>query len=1400
MATTLIPEATQLVLGAPLEPVPAEVDGFHPAVGTWFRRRFPEGPTPPQRDAWPQIAAGHDTLVAAPTGSGKTLAGFLVSINRLYLAHAAGESIDNIARVVYVSPLKALAVDIAENLERPLREIAAIAAELGLDAPDIRVAVRTGDTPSSERTRMTRKPPSFFVTTPESLYLLVTSASGRAALRTVEMVIVDEIHAVARDKRGAHLALTLERLEALCEARPVRVGLSATQRPIETVARLLVGERPLPRIVDTGHQRDLDLAIELPEGELEAVTSAEQMSDVLDRIATYVREHRTTIVFVNTRRLAERLAHQLGERLGEDVVAAHHGSLSKDRRHRVETRLRAGELSALVATASLELGIDIGPVELVCQIGSPRSIATFLQRVGRSNHSRSGVPKGRLFPLTRDELLECTALLGAVRAGVLDAIVPPVLPLDILAQQVVAEVGAREWRTDELYALVRRAAPYRDLTREMFDEVLDLAANGVQTGRGQRGRYVFHDAINGEVRARPGARLAALTSGGAIPEIGDYRVVAEPDDTFIGTVNEDWAVESMAGDIFLLGTHSWQIRRVEAGVVRVRDAGTAPPTVPFWTGEAPARTTELSEAVSALRQGIDDLVGQGQPDLARAWLTESTGIGSDAATMLVDYIAAGRAVLGVTPTLHTLVIERFFDETGGMQLVIHSPYGGRINRAFGLALRKKFCRSFNFELQAAASDDAIVLSLGPHHSFPLEEVARYVHSGSVTDTLEQAVLDAPMFLSRWRWNLNRALLVLRFRSGRRNPPPIQRMEADDFMAVLFPQAAACQENVTGPIEIPDHLIVRQTMYDTLHEALDVDGLHALLVAMECGEVTVHTVDTTEPSVLAHEILTARPYAFLDDEELQNRRTNAVTLRRGLSVDLASIGRLEAAAIERVHEEITPRPETGDDLHDLLSSLVVTTPRPDWQQLWEELRDRGRVREIEHAGVMLWCTAEMFDDATLVFQDDDVAITAAVRGHLELAGITTVDALAATCGLATGRVSYALAVLEQQGQALQGTYTGSGGTEWVARRLLARMHSYSRRTRRESTQPATAQDLMRFLLRWQHLAPGTQLAGDAGLATAVGQLEGWEAAASAWEPELYSRRMRAYDASALDRLCHDGEVAWLRLNPRAYDLDAAAGPPSKATPIAVLFRDDMPWLLEATRGGTDPVDPEVGATSEILEVLRARGACFATELGAATNRLPEDVERGLWSGVTRGLLSSDGFGAIRRRVDKRAEVSDTARLSRLMRGGRARGASAGRWSLVPTTSPDVDRDVDRDELAEAVAELLLRRWGIVFRALAMRETIRFPWRDVQRALRRLEDRGLVRGGRFVTGFAGEQYALPAAVEQLAHVRKLPREGERVTVNATDPCNLVGVVVPGTPVASIRTRHVVYEDGVPVECAQ
>ncbi len=1426
-------ELTQPSLFAPIEHVddpkppgstipPVESGRFHPAVQTWFDRRFPDGPTAPQADAWPLIAAGHNTLIAAPTGSGKTLAGFLTCIDRLYRDHAAGKATSTVARVVYVSPLKALAVDIAENLERPLAEIAIVAAELGYSSPDLRVGVRTGDTTSSERAKMLRKPPAFVVTTPESLYLLLTAAKSRAILGTVDTVIVDEIHAAARDKRGSHLALTLERLDHVAGGALVRVGLSATQRPIDEIAELLVGigaDRTCA-IVDSGHSRARDLAIELPDGELSAVASAEQMHDVLTRITQLVAEHHTTIVFVNTRRMAERLAHQLGEMLGDSddpadaVVAAHHGSLSKDRRLRVENRLRAGELKALVATASLELGIDIGPVELVCQIGSPRSIATFLQRVGRSNHSRAGTPKGRLYPMTRDEVIECSALLNAVHEGRLDAIIQPEQPLDILVQQIVAEVAAQEWSTDELFDLVRRARPFRNLTRELFDECVDLASNGVTTGRGRRGAWLHHDAINGELRPRKAARLVALTSGGAIPEIGDFRVLAAPDDTFIGTVNEEWAVESMAGDIFLLGTHSWQIRRIEAGVVRVVDAGGAPPSVPFWAGEAPARTFELSEEISNLRTKVAESVLAGRPEQAAHWLAGITGIDPASARFIVDYLAAGQAVLGVMPTLVDLVFERFFDQAGGMQLVVHSLYGARVNRALGLALRKRFCVSFNFELQAAATDDALVISLGPHHSFPVEDVPKFLHSNTVEEVLRQALLDSPMFQSRWRWNLNRALLVLRFRGGKKNPPPIQRMEADDFLAALFPGAAACQENITGPIDIPDHLIVRQTVYDTMHEGLDLTGLQSLLRSIESGEVAVHCRDTTEASPLSHEILTAKPYAFLDEAEAGDRRTNAVPIRRGLPADPSTMGQLDQGAIDQVVAEVAPEVRSADELHDLLLHTVVFAGDPKWRGYFATLVARGRAHErVLDSGPPVWFAAENHAEVDALFAAAPAtaeieARLAAIavemlRGHLDVRGPTTEAQLVDQLPLTAAQVAAAALALEQQGVVLRGHFlvgaASPDDSQWCARRLLARMHSYSRQRRRKAVEPTSAQDFMRFLLSWQHVAPGSQLRGSFGLLDVLEQLQGAEVSAAAWETEILRRRLHEFSPGWLDQLCHRGDLGWLRLSKGAGSKASSAkagASASKATPISLVFRADLPWVLAAHRGvrfgpKPDPA-PLVGALAEVVESLESNGAQFLTELAAATGRLPSDIERALWEGVAAGLVTADGFSALRSLMDgSRRRRPNRTSMSRLRRGAPAPSEAAGRWALVPTEFPDHDPD----ELAEAVAEQLLNRWGVVFRDVVAHERLGLGWRDIQWALRRLEDRGLVQGGRFVTGFSGEQFALPRAANQLRKMREVEHSGLQVTVSACDPLNLTGVLFDGPRTPAVRTNTVTYIDGLP-----
>ena len=1420
---------------------------FHPAVRAWFERRFPQGPTEPQEAGWPAIAAGEDTLIAAPTGSGKTLAAFLVVIDRLLRSDAitdANTGETEGPEIVYVSPLKALAADIEQNLQGPLAEIRATARTLGLDVPALRVLLRTGDTPSSARAAMIKRPPHLLVTTPESLYLLVTAARSRERLRRVRAVIVDEIHAVARDKRGAHLALTLERLDALCGARPQRIGLSATQRPIETIARLLVGvgegrtradRTPACRVVDLGHRRALDLAVELPETPLEAVASHEQWGEILDRIARHVAEHRTTLVFVNTRRLAERLAHLLAERVGEDRAAAHHGSLSKNRRLALETRLRAGDLKVLVATASLELGIDIGPVELVCQIGSPRSLATFLQRVGRSGHARGATPKGRLYPTTRDELVESAALLRGVRAGRLDRVLPPVAPLDILAQQIVAASVGEAWREDDLYALATRAAPYADLPRADFDAVVEMLADGIRTGRGPRGAWLHRDRVNGVVRARRAARLAALTSGGAIPETADYKVVADPDDTVVGTVNEDWAIESMAGDTFLLGSTSWRIRRVEAGIVRVVDAQGAPPSVPFWLGEAPARTAELSAEVSELRARVGDFLAVHDSAGATEWLRAECGVDGVAATEIVGYLGAAQLALGVLPTQQDLVFERFFDEAGGMQLVIHSPFGGRINRGLGLALRKRFCRRFDFELQAAASDDAVVLSLGPGQSLPLDEVPRFLTPRTAPETLAQALLLSPMFQVRWRWNLGRALMVLRQRGGRRNPPPIQRMEADDLMAAAFPALAACQENAAaGPIDLPDHPLVRQTMYDCLHEATDVDGLVALLEAIEAGRVRPHFVDATEPSPLSHEILNSRPYTFLDDAPLEERRTRAVALRRGLPESARELGRLDPDAIARVRDEARSEPRDAEELHDTLLSLVVLRPQAEWAPWFDELRDSGRAASVMSADGPLWLATErrglveaLYPGATIEPDvqlpdalrargavDAEAAATAVARGHLATLGPSTAGELAARTGLSTASMESALARLEAEGFALRGHFEADradDAVEFCERRLLARIHRYTTDRLRREIEPVTAQDFMRFLLRWQHVAPETQMEGRQGLLAVVEQLQGFEVAAGSWEESVLPARVASYRTEWLDDLCLSGQVAWGRLAGRSTNgapdpsRDEAAGRggvvPSRATPVTFALRDNLGWLSRAVRGSAEPVLPGDGAARDILEALRARGALFYNDIAVVTGRLRVEVEEGLWDLVSRGLVTADGFGSVRALLTARerwAKRAAQARGRRLRQGARDLVVGReGRWSLMLAHAPaEPDGSAETDTLAEAVAEQLLARYGVVFRDLAVREALALPWREILWALRRMEARGTARGGRFVTGFVGEQYALPEAVEALRQTRRRDRTGEIVRVAAVDPLNLTGIITPGPRVPAVRGNVVAYRDGLPI----
>ena len=1396
------------------------LSGFHPAIERWFEARFRD-PTEPQQRAWPLIQAGRNALIAAPTGSGKTFAAFLAAIDSLLRQGLDGTLTDG-TQVVYVSPLKALSNDVQKNLAEPLAEIRRTLEALCLPDAEIRTLVRTGDTPGAERQEMVRRPPHILVTTPESLYLILTSERAREMLRGVRTVIVDEIHAVARDKRGSHLALSLERLEHLTGRRLQRIGLSATQKPIEDIAAFLTGTRhPTPDtcIVDSGHARTLDLALEIPSSPLEAVMAAEVWDEIYERLVQLILEHRTTLVFVNTRRLAERLTLHLSERLGADQVTSHHGSLSKEKRLDAETRLKEGKLKALVATASLELGIDIGAVDLVCQIGSTRSIATLLQRVGRSGHHLAAVPKGRLFPLSRDELIECAALVRAARERTLDRLIIPDHPLDILAQQIVAAVACEEWQEDALFDLVRGAYPYREVSRKDFDAVVQMLAEGFTTRRGRRGAYVHYDGVNRRLRARRGARLAALTSGGAIPDVGDYRVILEPTETFVGTLNEDFAIESAPGDIFQLGNRSYRIQKVESGQVRVVDAQGQPPSIPFWLGEAPGRTPELSQEVSRLRRDVDARLG----DTAAAigWLAgEVPGVSEPAARQMVEYLDASKKILGVTPTQETLVLERFFDEAGGMQLVLHAPFGSRVNRAWGLALRKRFCRSFNFELQAAATEDAIVLSLGPQHSFPLESVFQYLKPETAEHLLVQAMLDAPMFGSRWRWNATRALAVLRARGGKKVPTPLQRMDAEDLVAAVFPDQLACPENLVGDREIPDHPLVQQTIADCLLEAMDFPGLKRVLEGMEAGRFTLVARDTTEPSPLAHEVINAKPYAFLDDAPLEERRTQAVITRRGLDVKTAEeLGKLDQAAIDRVKDEAWPEVGSPDELHDALlvigaiSSAESGVRNAEWQKHFDELvkAGRGGVLQAEQG---LWVAAERLPmleavfpnarcepalsvparDRAKVWSRED-ALRELVRGRLEAVGPTTSAGVASSLGVAVGDVDFALGALEHEGFVLRGRFTpGVAELEWCERRLLARIHRYTLDRLRQEIEPVTAADFMRFLLRWQRAAPDGRAEGPEGLAAVLELLDGYEVPAGAWEADVLPARLGEYDPLWLDGLCLSGEIAWGRLSPVAPSNGGAhKGGPIRTTPIA-LFRRERGAVWRSLTVPPDPAQlPLSHSARAVFDALEERGASFFGDLVNATGLLRTEVEKGLGELVAWGLVSSDSFAGLRALLvpsDRRRPIGGFRRRGHVAPFGVE---TAGRWSRV---RPPEGAPVPEEAVAEAVAWQLLRRYGVVFRRVVTRETLLTPWRDILRVYRRLEARGEVRGGRFVGGFSGEQYALPEAVGLLRSVRREEPRGELVAVSGADPLNLVGIVTPGDVVAGVATNRILYRDGIPV----
>ena len=1461
-----------------------DLDGFHPSVASWFRGQFPAA-TEVQHRAWRAIGAGSHTLISAPTGSGKTLAAFLGVIDTLVKRGLKDGLVDE-TRILYVSPLKALSNDINKNLQAPLAGIRDELLESGLPDVCVRALVRTGDTTQSERAKMRRRPPHILVTTPESLYILLTSESGRRMLGTVETVIVDEIHALAGNKRGAHLAVSLERLAALCEQPPTRVGVSATTRPMKTMVEFLLGADRAPcTVIDQGHVRHWDFRLELPSSPLEAIMSNEVWVEIYDRLAALAAEHRTTIVFVNTRRLAERVARHLADRCGEDQVTSHHGSLSREHRLKAEERLKGGKLKVLVATASLELGIDIGEVDLVCQLGSPRGIARLLQRVGRSGHGVDRVPKGRLVPLSRDELVECAALLDAVTRGELDAVALCRKPLDVLSQQIVAEVSMREWEVDALFDLIVRSAPFRELSRGVYLDVIKMLANGFTTQRGRRGAYLHHDRVNGRLRPRRGARLTAVTNGGTIPDQFDYDVTLLPGELFVGTLNEDFAFESMPGDIFQLGNTSYRILKVHSGKVFVEDARGLPPTIPFWFGEAPGRSDELSAAVSRLRREVDealvDEVPAAEAPVSRASgsqagvnqaggspipgsdsvavahvakrLAADHGLPRPAAEQLSEYLASARAALGGLPTAQRIVIERFFDEAGDTHIVVHSPYGSRLNRAWGLALRKRFCRRFNFELQAAALEDTIVISLGVVHSFPLEEVVRYLARATVADVLTQAVLDAPIFPGRWRWNASVALAVRRFRNGKRAPAHFQRTDAEDLLATVFPDQLACAENLAGEREIPDHPLVAQTLQDCLRGVMDIDGLAELLGRIEAGEVEVACCELTSPSPLAQEVLSARPYAFLDDAPAEERRTLAIQSRRHLTVEQAAdLGRLDPEAIQRVRSEAWPDFRDEDELHDALVVLGFMAPPEPGESadpMLERLVADGRASRFRMPGDgWVWVSAERLAELEMAVEDGrpepriealecdvktpEAALRELIRSRMEGLGPVTAAELGRPLRLNDRDMASALVALEAEGFAMRGRFSerpaqsplagqfespadcGSPSqstaiaqsaspaglaVEWCDRRLLARIHRYTLKRLRSEIEPVSIAVYQRFLFRWQGLGRERRQGSEA-LAAIIDELQGLALPAAAWEREILPARLADYSPIQMDELAVSGRIAWYRPIMRQQWIQVAENGPQRGrgtvanSPIVILPRETLPlWrgMAAAGNGAGDEFPLSTGA-GRIHDLLMARGALFFQELVQAGGLLRVQTEEALAELVAGGLVTSDAFQGLR------VLVTPPSRRRRFHGRRSRRGPSfdsAGRWSLLDRVTADLSGE-NREAACEHVARSLLRRYGVVCRSVLQRENGLPGWRDLLHVFRRLEARGEIRGGRFVGALGGEQYALAEAVEALRRCRRDSNADEWIVLSAADPLNLAGILTPGGRVPAIHSHRLVYRGGVAV----
>ncbi|HZZ09033.1 MAG TPA: DEAD/DEAH box helicase, partial [Candidatus Binataceae bacterium] len=1327
------------------------LDAFHPAVRAWFAERF-GSPAPAQTLGWPVIAEcdtppGHDVLLCAPTGSGKTLAAFMWAIDRLFRDAERGELGDRVS-VLYVSPLKALANDIKVNLEEPLIGIRQTAQRLAVGEGrseevkpilEVRAGLRTGDTPANERSAMLRRPPHILVTTPESLFILLTSPRFRQSLSAVRYVIVDELHALAPNKRGAHLMLTLERLERMVRLtgapRPARIGLSATLNPIERLAGFLAGvetgadgarrPRPVKVVRADDRARRMDLQVIAPGPDLGALATHQHWEAMYDAVAALVREHRTTLVFTLSRRWAERIALNLQKRLGNDAVMAHHGSLARAERLAAEQRLKRGELRALVATASLELGIDVGAVELVCQIDSPKTISAAIQRIGRSGHRLDATPKGRLFALTLDDLLECAAAVRAIRHGRLDEVEIPTGCLDVAAQQIVA-IAAEEDEIGEadLLRTLRGAYNFAELDHEALRHLLDQMAAELPARIQGAAPKIFYDRIGARVRARRGARLAAITSGGTIPESGNLDVVIESQGRKIGDIEEDFAQESSRGDIFALGSMPWRVLGISRNRFLVEPAPGMAPSLPFWQTEAAGRSPALSAEVSELRGEIFERITRGDEAAAAAFLSGECAMDERAARQAIDYVRRGQSALGAIPNERTIVVERFFDGLGGTQVVIHTPFGMRVNRGLGLAIRKRLCQSFDFEIQASAIDDAVLLALNARHSFPLESLMAMISSRTVRHVLGQALLAAPMFEVRMRHVATRALAVMRSSRGRKVPAWIQRLRAQELAAAIFPGREACLENRPPDVELPAHFIATETMHECLTESTDIGRIEELLRAIEQGATRVVTVDAIAPSVFTHRILLAWDYSFLDDGERANRRSRTVSLNRAMAEDVLRTedlsAMLAAEAVEGVEAEVSGRAmarraRDRDELYQLIrahgalaAGALEERVAGEANAMLSSLEREGRVvrarfssgapeRLIASEDAALFAAAypeAIFErhaeapppvevSGARALEADD-AEREIVRRAMATSGPVEIAELAERLKMAPATLEKHLLALEAKGLIFRGHFTprraalgasrGRAVTagavtaspeQWCDRYNLEKIHRLTLSRLRAETEPCADHEYAAFRMRWNHVGGAGIAADQSGVAAVLEQLSGVALSPELWERAILPARIPGYRPEWLDLLCLGGEVVWAAVPGE----DAGDEVPARIT------------FLRRRRAGAARFD-EAAANSAAAELtdrdeqrvflaLAAGGAQYLDQLAERAGLAERTALAALWRLAAAGRVSNDSFAPLRllwaAPEAVRAMAPGAHRRARHDAALRARLRSSvtGRWSALGT---------------------------------------------------------------------------------------------------------------------------------------